>query len=974
MNKRKFKSLSLAISIVSLLFIRITPVKGETFRSESYVKNGTYVTPHFRWALPYEGVPLKVLFISPEPGSRDIWDLAQRIPIEHTVFEIETARGRFGSPDMFATDPEIYEQRRSELNAILDKNRFDLIVLGNVAWSSLPMDIVYKITAQATRGGAGVVLANADFQDPMLETLYTREPLGDGLEILQPFPFEALERGLSDLEFQKIKGNRSPVAMLGETVPYHQPGDRKFDLKGKITGYRLKKGRFISLHLPFAYGGWGGWSCVSSLIPGIPVNMRNLWQEEYHYMLVAKAFLWAAGRTPSARLTKILPMNSVQSTGELLKVDVGVALSEKSRAGSPETPFLLAADSFIHVRLYRRVRRGLLRTEEAVVDFGTGFVRAAKEIPIKISLDKNTCEFPEPVTVKAEMPKDSEIDLLHVELYDSRGRIWEQKRIAVRDMEKISISMPTARTNIIAHGVRVTAYSGNRPVDTKDAFFTIRRDKPPESYYVSVSDSTWATWHQLRRYERAYEWGAEGLRNHAASIASAVTSAVAGLDTNPSHSPRIPHTLALNPEQTANLYETGRANSMIYRYFNQHWYDTADDAGPVVSPVYEPAIPQFREWIKKESGGDIKVLNNQWGTSLGSFEEISADFLNGSKRKGLVPVWVDYCRFVHERYMEAHKLLRSGIRSADPTAGLGVDSTYYNHSLASMYRDFNYIMPYYRPTAVEMGRLLSKAEPAYTGVCMGYGTHTPRPFHRYLPWHILLAGNNSILYWSLSAGLYGDLVYGDTPGGYRPGWMMEEVANIKLTGAGRFINSCERVSSGIDILYSQASRRAQDVDAPFSKLQNFVDPAALGFQEMLSDHGLSYNYISSESITEDGVLEKGDTKLLILPHVQSMSPAEAAKIRAFVNRGGTLLADVRPAIRTERGKHLGKGYLDDVFGIKRGKDAAVDTQILFPGTDISVPVRADAAVMSAGAISLLQAGNIPLFLENTYGRGKTVPF
>ncbi len=999
--------------IVCLITFAVTAFSVSAARqSESHIIDNEYVTPHFKWALPLEGEPLKVLFISPATGSRDIWDLAQRISIDHTVFELQPgAAGRFGLPDMFAKDPVVYSQRQEKLNEILDAARFDLIVLANVAWSTIPMDIVYKITAQAVRGGAGIIVTNADFKDEMLEQLYTQEFLGDGMELFQPFPFEALERGLTEREFKQLGADVSPVKLLDTSVPYHQPGNRKFDMQGKIRGYQLKRGKFLSVQFPFEGVSWAAWGCVPSLIPGIPVNMRNLWQEEYYYMLLAKAFLWTAGRNPSAKLTAISPMNEELRTGTPLEISLELRTSEKNasfdgrivvdvrdavtgryigkavkqvsfddkasislevtQVDEPEKPLLLASNAFMQVRLYKQVKQGLLKKKDVVVDFGAGFVRATTDRPLVVDLDKDVFEFPEPVKMQITVPDNDGIDSFAFELYDSRGRVWEKAETKVTG-KNVTVSLPTARTQLLAHGVRVIAYADEKPVDVKDAFFTVRRTKNPGDYYVLIADEMWPTWHSLRRLERAYEWGADGVRNHKANVADAITTAIAGLDTNPGR-PHVPHTLALDPAKVDELETAGREQSAIYRLFNQKLYNTTDDCGPEVRNVHTPAVPYFIDWLKKEHEGEIEKLNDQWETAFAGFDDITPAFVQKSAKEGCIPAWVDYCRFVNAKYIEAQNRYNKAIREIDPQVASGTDAVYYGHSLASLYRNVSYIMPYYRPTVVEMARSLAKAKPpVFTGICMGYGTHLPKPFHTYLPWHILLAGNNSILYWSLSAGLYGDLVYGDTPGGYRPGWMMQEVANIKLTGLGSFINKSKRISSGIAILYSEASRRAQDGDAPFSRLDGRVSPAALSFQELLSDHGLSYDYISSACITEDAALENDRIKLLILPQVQSLSVAEAEKITRFVREGGTLLADVRPGVRTERGKRLEKGLLDDVFGISRDKDAVTDLKVVFPQTDIPVDIKADAAVSLVQAEPLLVKDNIPLFISNNYGRGKTL--
>ncbi|NCC31775.1 MAG: hypothetical protein EOM24_07065 [Chloroflexia bacterium] len=459
----------------------------------------------------------------------------------------------------------------------------------------------------------------------------------------------------------------------------------------------------------------------------------------------------------------------------------------------------------------------------------------------------------------------------------------------------------------------------------------------------------------------------DGLRNHKASVPDALMTALAGVDTNPGR-PHVTLALALDPEKVDQLEVTGRANSALYQGFNQAIYNTSDDCGPRIDSISPVTLPRFTAWLQMRYANEIARLNAIWRTDFTAFEAIDTTTIRSAKETGRVELWMDYCLFINETYLNAQHRYQQAVQSVDPRPATGCDAIYYGHSLASLFRELGYIMPYYTPLAVEMGRSLAKSEPPlYTGICMGYGTHSPRPFHEYLPWHILFAGNNSILFWSLSAGFNGDLVAADTIR-YRPGWMMGETGRIKLSGAGMFINASKRQSSGVAMLYSEGSKRAEDVDALFNK----VEESALNFQELLFDQGLDCDYVSTDSIVKDNALADPSLKLLVLPHTQVITSDEAAHIRRFVERGGALLADIRPGIRDGHGRRGTVGMLDDVFGIRQTNTPAAKIAVTFPGQSEAISTQADPGVVAHGAVPRFQSAGIPLFLENRFGQGRTL--
>lgn len=85
------------------------------------------------------------------------------------------------------------------------------------------------------------------------------------------------------------------------------------------------------------------------------------------------------------------------------------------------------------------------------------------------------------------------------------------------------------------------------------------------------------------------------------------------------------------------------------------------------------------------------------------------------------------------------------------------------------------------------------------------------------------------------------------------------------------------------------------------------------WENMLRDSDLQYNFINYVDVVRDGVPAAYST--VILPACLALSDAEARKLRAFVQNGGTLIADYMPGLWNQHGKgRTTGGALDDLFG------------------------------------------------------------
>jgi hypothetical protein len=143
------------------------------------------------------------------------------------------------------------------------------------------------------------------------------------------------------------------------------------------------------------------------------------------------------------------------------------------------------------------------------------------------------------------------------------------------------------------------------------------------------------------------------------------------------------------------------------------------------------------------------------------------------------------------------------------------------------------------------------------------------------------------------------------------------------------------------------------------------------FHGALRDVGLNFRYFTDRQMRL-GEVDLKQFKVIILPLTQAMSAQEAELFRQYVQGGGTLIADVRPALYDGHVKPLAAGQLDDVFGVKRtdlGEARIADGQI----GELPLPkARVDAGVAATTAQAGGAAGETPLWLTNRFGRGRAV--
>jgi hypothetical protein len=243
-------------------------------------------------------------------------------------------------------------------------------------------------------------------------------------------------------------------------------------------------------------------------------------------------------------------------------------------------------------------------------------------------------------------------------------------------------------------------------------------------------------------------------------------------------------------------------------------------------------------------------------------------------------------------------------------------------------------------------------------------------------WRMILNGSDSVWWWRWdNIGRFMGLLRPDlTP----PDEVRELMADTRIVreGLGDLLLHSQMETDGITLLYSQPSiYAAQVADGP-----SYGDAATshAAWHRALFNLGFSFNYVT-DAMLRRGQLDPQATKVLILPRAEALSDEAARTIQAFVEAGGTVIADLRPGRYTAHLKPRAAGALDALFGAdtqgsSRARNGVTLDAQLSPS---QVPWRfggmtVDPGVKPTEAKSLGESGGTPVLLTRAVGKGRAI--
>lgn len=926
------------------------------------------VTPHKAWGRGYARGEVRALFFIysgpyggtwDDPGTRlrDVVELCQRFDLRGDAVLF----GGSGDPRKWAFHGgKLGEERAERLLA----KPYQLYVVGGFPMERLPAKIQYLILEQVA-GGAGLVCC-----------------------------------GPAPCEYMTTKRRIDPLpAPLVDGVPV---------LDGKppteyTTAYRMRDGRGVWLKYE-----------AHAVTARHSFSWRGLAEYDYWALVAGRALLWAASReaevsvnpataegsssvdrAQAGRATVTLTNTSPRPLQVIVTTEVRRAsdgwrksLGEARAAVVPGQPVqvsvslprLRADDYFLDV---------VVKSSRGVEGFGARAFTVTSDFGVEsVVMDRSFVERGETMTGKITLRGTPPVgSTVRLRLRDSYDRVLSQQDFPITaDKIEYPFEYRADGFSTILMRAEAVLVSAGEEVEMKDASFTVPKRRHGQMNFVMWDAPNdvlgYYAWRKLQEAGMNIALiGSQGkdvqqppaLRACDASLVPYSTRILDEKDEKGYMKP-----VCWNDEPAVTQYVQGIVdNQKNLREQGVFVYSLGDEGVTLGCCVHPSCITAYRRYLAAQYG-TIEKLNTSWGTEYKSFDEVNLldpkDNMETAALKTSYPRWYDRQAFARYNLMQFSGRFVEAYRRLDPESLTAFEGT---GGFGDDYDAILSINTFYGPYPGLGDDIIRSAAPRdfVRSNWMGYSKTADALSDA--AWRMVMKGMDSIWFWMWDG-------IGAFRGYLRPTldfWpataeLAEEMAPVRQ-GLGDLLLQSNMAHSGVAIFYSLPS-------ALSSRLENgpsFVSTEATHrlWVQLTYDLGLDFRYLTSAMIKR-GALDPGEFKVLLLPMTQAIGPEEAEAIRRFAERGGTVIADVRPGIYDDHCKPVTPGVLDDLFGIQRtGRGEAADLPVSLEGDlwgrKLKVEfatARVDKQVKVGAAQALAQAGETPVLLVNTVGTGRAV--
>jgi hypothetical protein len=370
------------------------------------------------------------------------------------------------------------------------------------------------------------------------------------------------------------------------------------------------------------------------------------------------------------------------------------------------------------------------------------------------------------------------------------------------------------------------------------------------------------------------------------------------------------------------------------------YYSLGDESGIADLAAFwdfdfsDESLVPMRQWLR-ERYGSLAALNRQWGTSFTTWDVVMPLTTSQAMKRSddNFSAWADFKEWMDICYANALKMGTDAVHSVDPDAYVGIGGGqmpgWGGYDYARLTQALTAIEPYDIGANIEIIRSLNPRMAVVTT------SFRAGPWEKHRVWYELLHGNRGLVIWDDK----NEFIAKDGQVNGR-GREAEPYYNELRKGVGSLLINGERLADPIAIHYSQASMRtewmlqhrgegnawANRMSSTERKDSNFVR-ARESWCRLIEDEGLQYNFVSYLQVEAGELLRRG-YKVLVMPHSNSLSAAEAAAIRQFVAQGGTVIADSEPGLFDEHSRRLPVGQLHDLPWGERGRTTLLKADVL----------------------------------------------
>ena len=825
-----------------------------------------YVTPHYKFLNKPEEKPLKPLFILMRSGARDGVEINQRMPMDITYFMVEGTY-RFALEDMYESTHEglsAYEKER-ELSKVLAKD-YDFYVIGQLNFNILPEAGQYQIL-KAVQNGKTMIVVNM--------------------------------QGLTKLPYKKLYLN--PIQLPKELRFFAKPNRRVL-----MQAYQLGKGKIIHVAWNMGRGPFD-----RSLLPMLPYSNKWKAQNENAAAFFALLCRYAAGKD-------LKPTNPKIRIRDIWNKDV---TNMKNLPGGT---------------YYRDI----------IGDNGAFFIDTLRKTSpvgrVTINLPE-TADKSKPLSGSAqfEIPPKENMTAT-VELYDSpHARIWYREKINVpAGAKKVDFTLKNYYIPNVAGYVRLTfsgADGAQKAIADQVVFFP---DDRVEDYFQmgwnGPSDSTG----ELLAPQMTDRMGWNLVLAHPTDQGSNARSFALLNSKMVPYVVRITHLKgpdggikglwAWYPNEIKAMAKQIEGDESIYRpevrnvwkavikfrmqnlpKYGIPFYNLGDENGFSYEAGYGKSDLKYFRIFLAERYGNIKHYNYNHGTNYKSFDEVPHLSLADAKNSRKFAAWRDHRAYMEKVYADTHSFLRDEIRKYDPTAKVGAEGSVPGELELTM-GPLEFWGPYSELIGDELLRSLGreKIRSLWWG---GYpGSHGGRPkYVGPLNKDLLLGSVNGNAWFACFPG-YNHSSFGVdfTIAKYVRNYM-PELDRLK-DGVAQLLIRNPMENTGNAIFWSHASSEATYLDKKFHAPQDGIAPL------IYAAYRTGYGF---EFVTERTLDRLKNTKLLFLCGASALSQKECNAILNYVRNGGTVIADINPALLNEKLRVNEKNPLQALFGNITEKNA-----------------------------------------------------
>lgn len=439
------------------------------------------------------------------------------------------------------------------------------------------------------------------------------------------------------------------------------------------------------------------------------------------------------------------------------------------------------------------------------------------------------------------------------------------------------------------------------------------------------------------------------------------------------------------------------------------------DEGDVAGSCLHPAcLAAYRRFLQR-GYGTIAALNVSWGTTFASFDAVTLSAIGKERdigdleddpeadrqqydndeqaafKAGNYPRWYDRVAFQRDNLLQYCLRYRDAYRAMDPKARTGFEgSSGAPFGLGADVEGICREMQFWGPYGSNADELLNALAPRalVRSNWLGYDREPEGLLQVF--WRTLTRGSDSNFFWMCAGvGSYHGFIAPD----YAPFPETKALlgdTQIVRDGLGDLLLRSTRLDDGIALYYSMPAECAAGigVGATFGTVKapgNFSNHAAAqaAWHRIIREQGLQFTYVTDRMLAA-APLDPARMKVLILPRAEAMSDAAAAAIRAYVQAGGTVIADVRPGLYNDHCKRRPAGCLDALFGVTRGEDVtAAPAGLAIAGTVGGRAVTldwhggeaaalVDLAVADNGGTACGKAEGTPVCIVRQAGKGRAV--